>query len=76
MFPILLTKDKRTPNQTWNAFKKRAQKFINNERNYRIATYDANPSGRRRHEKSEHSETQTLVVSPSHCDTIKLREHP
>lgn len=36
------TKDKRTPNQTWNAFKKRAQKFINNERNYRIATAGRN----------------------------------
>ena len=36
------TKDKRTRNQTWNAFKKRAQKYINDERNYRIATAGRN----------------------------------
>ena len=36
----------------------------------------ASPSGRRRHEKSEHSNIQTLVRNKVSCDTIELREHP
>lgn len=44
----------------------------------------ANPSARRRHEKSKHTETQALVgeedkgftFGQSSCDTVELREYP
>ena len=36
----------------------------------------ASPSGRRRHVKSEHSESENPDISQETGDTIKLREHP